>query len=965
MADGLQVRRWGSPLWAILLSAAAAFGSPAVAQQAQGRESMLTSEQLEILRSLPPDQRDALIQQVLGAGQGGTTNGEGALQFPQNVIPRELGQRGAATEDAFGEPRFRADDTLLLLLEIRQFERPAMPLPAQPPAQTQPGTPATPGVAGPGAGGAAVAPVAAQGPRIVRTPEEQEALEKLRDRIQGRNPYRLDHLGRLSIPELGDIALAGLTEQQAEQRLAVESRLAEFTLDIVRLPLERMGEEALKPFGYDLFAGIPTTFAPATDIPVPAEYVVGPGDQIRVQLYGDTNESYQLTVGRDGSINFPELGPVVVAGQNFERVRQELEQRVARQMIGTNASISLGDTRSIRVFVLGEAFRPGSYTVSGLSTITNALFVSGGVTEIGSLRNIQLKRRGSTVVTLDLYDLLLRGDTSNDARLLPGDVIFIPPVGKTVTVTGEVRRPAIYEVSHEATPRQLVELAGGLAPQADPSLARIERNDGGRGRVTVDADLSGSGPVAPLVSGDVLRIMPIRTSLENSVLVDGQVYRPGAMQYRPGMRLSDAIGSLDELKPRADVHYVLVRRESSPGREVTAVSGDLARALAAPGSESDILLQPRDRLFVFDSETGRDRILEPIFDELRLQSRIDHPMQVVGVGGRVKSPGRYPLEEGMRVSDLIRAGGSLEEAAYGGQAELTRHRIVDGEYRQIDLVVVDLAAVLRGDAAADLALQPYDYLNVKEMPQWSRAETVEILGEVRFPGTYPIKRGETLRSLMERVGGLTDLAFPEGSIFLREDLRQKEQERIEQLTVRLQSDIAVLALQSSQENSRAAQALTVGQSLLSDLQNVKPVGRLVFDLNHVRSAEPGSSGDIMMKGGDRILVPRKAQEVSVIGEVQTNTSHLYRPDLSRDDYIALSGGTTQKADKSRIYVVRADGSVVTSGSAWFGRSGAQIRPGDSIVVPLDAERMRPLPLWLAVTQIIYQMAIAAAAVNSF
>jgi hypothetical protein len=218
---------------------------------------------------------------------------------------------------------------------------------------------------------------------------------------------------------------------------------------------------------------------------------------------------------------------------------------------------------------------------------------------------------------------------------------------------------------------------------------------------------------------------------------------------------------------------------------------------------------------------------------------------------------------------------------------------------------------------------------------------------------------------MERAGGLTDLAFPEGSIFLRVDLRQKEQERIEQLTVRLQSDIAVLALQSSQENSRAAQALTVGQSLLSDLQNVKPVGRLVFDLNHVRSAEPGSSGDIMMKGGDKILIPRKAQEVSVIGEVQTNTSHLYRPDLSRDDYIALSGGTTQKADKSRIYVVRADGSVVTSGSAWFGRGSAEIRPGDSIVVPLDAERMRPLPLWLAVTQIIYQMAIAAAAVNSF
>jgi polysaccharide export outer membrane protein len=340
-------------------------------------------------------------------------------------------------------------------------------------------------------------------------------------------------------------------------------------------------------------------------------------------------------------------------------------------------------------------------------------------------------------------------------------------------------------------------------------------------------------------------------------------------------------------------------------------------------------------------------------------------MQIVGVGGRVMAPGHYPLEPGMRVSDLIRAGGSLEEAAYGGNAELTRHRIVNGEYRQIDLLTVDLAAVLRGDATADVVLEPYDYLNVKEMPQWSRAETVEIVGEVRFPGTYPVKRGETLRSVMERAGGLTDLAFADGSIFLRDSLRQKEQERIEQLAVRLQSDIAVLALRSTQDNSRASEALPIGESLLADLKNTKPVGRLVFDLETVMANDAGSTWDIEMKNGDRVMIPRRAQEVSVLGEVQTTTSHLYRPDLSRDDYIALSGGTTQKADKGRIYIVRADGSVLTSGSRWFGRSGADVHPGDSIVVPLDAERMRALPMWTSITQIMYQAAIALAAVNSF
>jgi polysaccharide biosynthesis/export protein len=196
----------------------------------------------------------------------------------------------------------------------------------------------------------------------------------------------------------------------------------------------------LRPFGYDLFANVPTTFAPATDIPVPADYVVGPGDTLEVLLIGQRGGQFTLTVGRDGVVDFPELGPIAVAGMRFASAKDLLEQRVAEQMIGMRANVSMGALRSIQVFVLGEAAQPGSYTVSGLSTITNALFASGGVKPIGSLRNIQLKRSGQVVRTLDLYDLLLNGDTSNDARLLPGDVIFIPPVGITVAITGEVPR---------------------------------------------------------------------------------------------------------------------------------------------------------------------------------------------------------------------------------------------------------------------------------------------------------------------------------------------------------------------------------------------------------------------------------------------------------------------------------------------------------------------------------------------
>jgi polysaccharide biosynthesis/export protein len=411
---------------------------------------------------------------------------------------------------------------------------------------------------------------------------------------------------------------------------------------------------------------------------------------------------------------------------------------------------------------------------------------------------------------------------------------------------------------------------------------------------------------------------------------------------------------------------VLVRRELPPDRRVRIFSVDLERAIIEPASSQNFELAPRDRIYVFDLESGRDRIVEPLMRELRMQSRIGEPTQEVSVAGRIKVPGKYPLEPGMRVSDLLRAGGSLDEAAYGGQAELTRYRIGEAEARQAELIKVDLDRVLAGDPAADLQLQPFDYLVIKEVPLWASQEEVEISGEVRFPGRYPIHRGETLRSVMERAGGLTDLAFGEGAVFTREELKVREKKQLETLATRLEQDVAQFSLMTAQETGKdASSALAVGQSLLANIRNAMPVGRLVIDLDRSMAAQPGSELDVVLKDGDRLLVPRVTQEVTVVGEVQSATSHLYRAGVTRNDYIAMSGGLTPRADNGRIYVVRADGSVVIHGAnAWFG-GGVDIRAGDTIVAPLDTERMRPLPFWTAVTTIIYNLAIAAAAVNSF
>jgi protein involved in polysaccharide export with SLBB domain len=324
----------------------------------------------------------------------------------------------------------------------------------------------------------------------------------------------------------------------------------------------------------------------------------------------------------------------------------------------------------------------------------------------------------------------------------------------------------------------------------------------------------------------------------------------------------------------------------------------------------------------------------------------------------------------MRVSDLLRAGGDLQDAAYVEKAELVRF-LVDGGQRKAELLEIDLAAVLRGDSSADVALNPFDTVLIKEIPEWSQRESITLRGEVRFPGSYPIRRGETLRSVLERAGGLTGLAFTKGAVFSRLELAERERKQIQDLSNRLRADLASRAVQAGNlaaAGGRQAEGdgnFAVLQGLLQDLNNSKPVGRLVIDLDSVIAGPIGSARDVVLRDGDELVIPKLRQEVSVIGEVQNSTSHLYRSGLTRADYLGLSGGVTRRADTARLYVVRADGSVATSGRSWFGGGDTlAIQPGDTIVVPVDTERVPRLGLWQAVSTIIYNSAVALAAIRS-
>jgi polysaccharide biosynthesis/export protein len=985
----------------------------ATSDQVYGQSASPSADQLQMFQNLTPDQQQAIMQS-LGGNAGGLGGASGLGQSQNSSTTDRLGQsrQNADNQDGFSNgsnalrrpseedelreqnvPGLHGDDSVIIEVGFHLAPRSGA-VNSQPSATGQQQLPTPQNLQALQAAQAAQGanPNQNQNPNQFgnnqpgnsasnQQPDDRFNPEPLTDRdvkrlkelielIRSKNPYQLTHDGDLILPGFADIPLAGLTDEQATMRLRVEPIFKDLEIRLTKLPLRKTGVAALKPFGYDLFDRAPSTFAPMTNVPVPSDYVVGAGDDLSVQLYGSQNRTLRLTVGRDGRISFPEIGPINVAGERFNTVKETIESRVERQLIGVRASVSMGDTRTIRVFVLGEARRPGTYTISSLATMTSALYAAGGIKPIGSMRRIQLKRQGTLVRTLDLYDLLIRGDTTDDNKLEQGDVIFVPPVGSTVSASGELHRPAIYEIKNESSVADLVMLAGGLTPQADPVKAMLARIDENERRVVLQVALFGPGAKAEtLRNGDVLRITRLKPTLDAGVTLMGHVFTPGNYAFHPGMHLSDVIHSVDDLQPNADLHYLLIRRELPPDRRVTVVSADIEAALKSPGSPTDITLLPRDQIMVFDLASGRDRIIQPVLDELRLQANTAAPSEVVHVEGQVKVPGEYPLENGMTIADLVRAGGGLSDAAYGGKAELTRYRVENGENRRTDLMEIDLAQALRGNPKENLKLAPFDILSVKEVSLWHSLESVTLTGEVRFPGRYDIKRGETMVSVLARAGGLTEFAFPEGSVFTRTELKKREQEQMDMLAERMQTDLSALALEGAAAGlANSNSAITVGQSLLGQLRAQKAVGRLVIDLPKMMHSRPGSPVDVILRDGDQLIVPRYQQEVTVIGEVQSATSHLYSPDLSRDDYIGLSGGVTQRANRGKIYIVHANGSVVAAqGHRWFQTTGADLRmkPGDTIVVPLDTERLPPLPFWTAVTTIIYNVAIAVAAVRSF
>ncbi|REL30237.1 SLBB domain-containing protein [Thalassotalea euphylliae] len=798
-----------------------------------------------------------------------------------------------------------------------------------------------------------------------------------------------------------------------------------------------------QPFGYDVFANAPFTFAPTMDIAVPADYIIGAGDTIKIQMFGKESNEFELEVNRQGDVVIPDLGPFSVSGLSYTEVKQYFASQIKKKVLGVDVVVTLSDLRSMRIFVAGDAFKPGPYVMSALSSVTHAIFAAGGINDIGSLRNIQVKRAGKLVTTLDLYDLLIYGDSSKDILLKSGDVVFVAPVGERVTVTGEVRRPAIYELAANDDFDAVVEMAGGLLPSAYPTASVVERFNQRNIRTIVNVDLTQQSQLAKAVKGgDVLKVLKTSEQYDDSVTVIGAVTRPGKYQWQQGHKVSDLLPSIHAyMLDDADLNYSLIVREKDIGRNIEVLQFSLFNALSDVSSEDNLTLQPHDRILVFsindrnattDSSLdllaltknelnkreksiaeehykermfwlqygeskdleefdeleeslklaeqslvelsggsveeevdprdinifSRQKLLVPVIKKLQHQAAAGEPIQLVEVVGAVKYPGIYPLAKNVNVSHLLAAAGGMLESAFLDRAEITRNGVREGKLVK-ESINVNLRNVLTNDSTSNFKIQSKDRLNVHVIPSWQENHLVELRGEFLFPGQYTIQRGETLAQLIERAGGFTNFAHLEGSVFTRERLKQLERQNILKISESLRMEIASKSL-----SQRSGQQVDYQQArlLLADLNKVKPVGRLVLDLPNISSK---SDMDIILEDGDILYVPTKNNSVNVIGQVQVATSHLYSPSLEADDYVQLSGGFKQQADKGRVYVIKANGQVVVpTQNSWFSASNVKaIMPGDTVVVPLDSDYMDSLTLWGTGTQIVYQAAVAIAAIS--
>jgi protein involved in polysaccharide export with SLBB domain len=767
---------------------------------------------------------------------------------------------------------------------------------------------------------------------------------------------------------------------------------------------------SLPIFGSNLFSNNGADFAPVDLTPVTSDYVVGPGDQLLVRVWGQVNFNVHATVDRVGDIYIPQVGNVEVAGVHFEQLNGYLKSQLGHVFRNFDLSVNMGQLRSIQIYVVGKARLPGSYTVSSLSTLVNALFFTGGPSKQGSMRKIELRRNGKVVTTFDLYDLLINGDKSHDAPLVQGDVIYIPPVGPEVAIAGGVHVPAIYELKGTETAGQAIAFAGGLASMASRQDAQLDRTNAQGGRQTVQLALDTAGMETPLRDGDILRIQVMVQRFERTVVLRGNVANPGRYRWKPGMRISDLIPDQASLETRG--YWQRRVALGLPAPEYAPLFSPYVANLPSPTSQSVAENAEGAQGYTTGTSVAGTENEEPsqlaassgAASSAGASSTATSSSPAGGAATPSKNAaGKQTVSQSGSSSELGNArntsvpelryyppGQRFSEGQFPIRNEILRTApSIDWSYAAIErtnphtlatsLIPFILGkAVLDHDPSQNLELQPGDVVTIFStadinVPQAQQVKYVSLQGEVVHAGIYSVEPGETLRDVVERAGGLTSNAYLYGSEFLRESTQRLQQERLNEYVNSLEHDIELAAGNASGSIVNPTGAAALGTSLQSQraliatLRKMRATGRIVLNMtpySHSIDALP----NLPLEDGDRFVVPVVPATVNVVGAVYDQNSFLYRHGEHLGNYLKIAGGPSRDADKRHEFVIRADGSVISKqtagGTLFAGGFGSKYAyPGDTVVVPDNVTKTTLLRNLTDYSAVLANFGVGIAAIN--
>jgi protein involved in polysaccharide export with SLBB domain len=743
---------------------------------------------------------------------------------------------------------------------------------------------------------------------------------------------------------------------------------------------------ALPLFGQSLFIQPPSTFAPMDLLQVPSDYIIGPGDELQVRIWGQVEADLRVIVDRSGEIYIPQVGQISVAGIHYGDLEQHLKRVISKIFRNFNLTANVGRLRSIQVLVVGNARYPGTYTISSLSTLVNAIFASGGPATQGSLRHIQVRRDGATITDFDFYDLLIMGDKSKDVRLLPGDVLYFPPVGPLVAISGSVNTPAIYEMKDNSSLNDLIEIAGDLSTVADNSKITIDRLVDHQSRKTLEFPYDEQSRTLPLKDGDIVRVFSIVSRFEDTVTLRGNVSNPGRYPWKPGMRVRDLIPDAQALLTR---HYWLDRAAIVNGRATEYpvrtepprnIRCGLNRQQTGGATPNGITPNGTATPDLPDS-TGNYNFPDNLPDVPCALTAQDS-----SVGASLKTGDRASLDS-RQTSQMYGDNSPNPNIVKNVAEDLRRYAPeINWDYAIIQRVnPEDLSskllwmsprkAILERDEESNLELQPGDIVTIFSqrdisVPQTKRSQYVIVEGEVTRPGVYKLETNETLHSVLERAGGLTPNAYVYGSQLTRESARVEQQKSLDELVRNMevqvrQSAMSMASTSQTADAQQLAQLQAAQEGIIAQLRGARASGRVALPVKP-KDKNLTDFPNMVLEDSDRLTIPHIPSTVSVVGNVYNPGSFIFDSHNTTGAYLEMAGKGKPQSDLHHAFVLRANGVVVAANnvnSVFTGTKFDRLRlyPGDQIVVPYKLNTgafVRGLRDW---TQISSQLALTGAA----